>query len=133
AERGYEDSQIHQIELAVGRSIGLISIAGPTGSGKSTTLKTMMEFDPKRMLKKRYSVEDPVEYKIFGVSRISNQRGDHEEEGGSNEDFIGVLRDVLRADPNDVMVGEIRDRVTTQMMADFVLTGHKIYTTVHTA
>jgi len=132
AELGYEASQIKQLELSVARSIGLIAITGPTGSGKSTTLKTMMEFDPKRLLKKRYSVEDPVEYKIFGVSQISIQRSDHEGEN-SNDDFIGVLRDILRGDPNDVMVGETRDRTTAAMVADFVLTGHKIYTTVHTA
>lgn len=133
AERGYEASQVKQLELAVGRSIGLIAITGPTGSGKSTTLKTMMEFDPKRLLKKRYSVEDPVEYKIFGVSQISRQRSDHDEDDGSDTDAIGVLRDILRGDPNDVMVGETRDKTTAQMLADFVLTGHKIYTTLHTA
>ncbi|AXQ50972.1 hypothetical protein DZC31_30100 (plasmid) [Stenotrophomonas rhizophila] len=131
AELGYEVSQIKQLELSVARSIGLIAITGPTGSGKSTTLKTMMEFDPKRLLKKRYSVEDPVEYKIFGVSQISIQRSDHEDEN-SNGDFIGVLRDILRGDPNDVMVGETRDKTTATMVADFVLTGHKIYTTIHT-
>jgi type II secretory ATPase GspE/PulE/Tfp pilus assembly ATPase PilB-like protein len=129
---GYEPSQVSQLELSIGRAIGLIAITGPTGSGKSTTLKTMMEFDPKRLLKKRYSVEDPVEYKIYGVSQISVQRSDHEEDSNS-EDFIGVLRDILRGDPNDIMVGETRDRATAQMVADFVLTGHKIYTTVHTA
>lgn len=131
AELGYETSQIKQLELSVGRSIGLIAITGPTGSGKSTTLKTMMEFDPKRLSKKRYSVEDPVEYKIFGVSQISIQRNDHQDEEASDSETIGVLRDILRGDPDDVMVGEIRDRVMTQMMADFVLTGHKIYTSIH--
>ncbi|MHC8347753.1 GspE/PulE family protein [Pseudomonas sp. RT6P73] len=133
AELGYEESQIKQLELSVGRSIGLIAITGPTGSGKSTTLKTMMEFDPKRLSKKRYSVEDPVEYKIFGVSQISIQRNDHQDDDAGDNEAIGVLRDILRGDPDDVMVGEIRDRVMTQMMADFVLTGHKIYTTIHTS
>jgi len=132
-ELGYEQSQVKQLELSVGRSIGLIAITGPTGSGKSTSLKAMMEFDPNRLLRKRYSVEDPVEYKIYGVSQISIQRNDHEKEDSNNEDFIGTLRDILRADPNDVMVGEMRDRTTARMVADFVLTGHKIYTTVHTA
>lgn len=132
SELGYEDSHIKQLELSVARSIGLIAITGPTGSGKSTTLKTMMEFDPKRLLKKRYSIEDPVEYKIFAVSQISIQRSDHEQEN-SNTDVIGVLRDILRADPNDVMVGETRDSTIAALVADFVLTGHKIYTTLHTA
>lgn len=130
---GYEESQIKQLELSVGRSIGLIAITGPTGSGKSTTLKTMMEFDPKRFSKKRYSVEDPVEYKIYAVSQISQQRNDHQDDETSDSEMIGVLRDILRGDPDDIMVGEIRDRVMTQMMADFVLTGHKIYTTIHTS
>lgn len=131
-ELGYAPSQIKQLELAVARAIGLIAITGPTGSGKSTTLKTMMEFDPKRLLKKRYSVEDPVEYKIFGVSQISIQRDNHDLENGGQDNFNGALRDLLRADPDDIMVGEVRDNQTAQMTADFVLTGHKIYTTLHT-
>lgn len=130
-ELGYEGSQVEQLQLSVNRSIGLIAILGPTGSGKSTSLKTMMEFDPKRHLKKRYSVEDPVEYKIHGVSQISIQRDDHENED-DNKQFAGVLRDILRGDPNDVMVGETRDSVTARMVSDFVMTGHKIYTTIHT-
>lgn len=132
ADLGYEESQIRMLELSVTKSIGLIAITGPTGSGKSTTLKTMMEFDPKRQLKKRYAVEDPVEYKIFGVSQISIQRSDHEQEDDGKA-WGGVLRDVLRADPNDIMVGETRDKATAKIVADFVLTGHKIYTTLHTA
>lgn len=132
SDLGYEESQIKQIELAVSRSIGLVAITGPTGSGKSTTLKTMMEFDPNRKFKKRYSIEDPVEYKIYGVSQIPIQRNDHEVDG-TNASFTGVLRDILRADPNDVMVGETRDKSTASMLADAVLTGHKMYTTLHTA
>lgn len=131
SDLGYADSQISQMELCVTKSIGLIAITGPTGSGKSTTLKTMMEFDPKRQFKKRYSVEDPVEYKIYGVSQISVQRSDHEMEDDGKA-WSGVLRDILRGDPNDIMVGETRDKVTAKMVADFVLTGHKIYTTLHT-
>lgn len=131
AELGYEDSQIRQLELSVTKSIGLIAITGPTGSGKSTTLKTMMEFDPKRHFKKRYSAEDPVEYKIFGVSQISIQRSDHENEDDSKA-WAGVLRDILRGDPNAIMVGETRDKATAKIVADFVLTGHQIYTTLHT-
>lgn len=131
-ELGYAPSQIKQLELAVARSIGLIAVTGPTGSGKSTTLKAMMEFDPNRLFKKRYSVEDPVEYKIFGVSQISIQRDNHEQDGGGQDNFTGALRDLLRGDPDDIMSGETRDSETAQMTADFVLTGHKIYTTLHT-
>jgi len=131
-ELGYAESQVNQLELSVSRSIGLIIITGPTGSGKTTTLKTMMEFDPKRKFKKRYSVEDPVELKIFGVTQISVQHNDHEGEGKS-KDYQGTLLDILRGDPDDIMVGETRDSVVAEIVADFVLTGHKIYTTSHTA
>lgn len=133
AELGYEVSQIKLLELSVARSIGFIAFTGPTGSGKSTSLKASMEFDPNRRFRKRYSVEDPVEYKIFMVSQISIQRNDHEEEDDSNKALIGVLRDILRGDPDEVMVGETRDRATAAIVADFVLTGHKLYTTLHTS
>lgn len=133
-ELGYEASQVELLEMSVTRSIGLIIITGPTGSGKSTTLKTMMEFDPKRRLKKRYSVEDPVEYKIYGVSQVSVQREEH---AGGNEDetkdFKGTLLDILRSDPDEIIVGETRDKAVADIVADAVLTGHKMYTTSHTA
>ncbi len=132
-ELGYAFSQVQQLELSAARSIGLIAITGPTGSGKSTTVKAAMEFDPNRRFRKRYSVEDPVEYKIFMVSQISIQRSDHEEEDDSNAALLGTLRDILRADPDEVLVGETRDRATASIVGDFVLTGHKLYTTLHTS
>lgn len=131
-ELGYEASQVELLEMSVIRSIGLIIITGPTGSGKSTTLKTMMEFDPKRRLKKRYSVEDPVEYKIYGVSQVSVQREEHANED-DYKDFKGTLLDILRSDPNEIIVGETRDKAVADIVADAVLTGHKMYTTAHTA
>lgn len=121
-ELGYSESQIRLIELSVRQSIGLVGILGPTGSGKSTTLKTMMEFDENRRFKKRYSLEDPPEYKIFGVSQIPVQDGD----------FATALKRLLRSDPDDVMVGETRDPETASVLADAILTGHKLYTTLHT-
>lgn len=133
ADLGYEVSQIKLLTLCVSRSIGLIAFLGPTGSGKSTALKVSMEADPNRMQRKRYSVEDPVEYKIFGVSQISVQRDDHEEEVDSIKALNGTLRDILRGDPDEVMVGETRDASTASIVADFVMTGHKLYTTLHTS
>lgn len=129
---GYEKSQVSLIEQSVCRSIGLVIITGPTGSGKSTTLKTMMDFDPYKDSKNRVTVEDPVEFNQLDTSQISVQRTDHESNDEDHE-FHGILRDILRLDPDDIMVGETRDRVVAQMVADFVLTGHKIYTSAHTA
>ncbi|WP_411566808.1 GspE/PulE family protein (plasmid) [Pseudomonas orientalis] len=130
---GYEVSQAKLLAQCVSRSIGLIAILGPTGSGKSTTLKICMEADPNRMQRKRYSVEDPVEYKIYAVSQISIQRDDHEDKLDSIKALNGTLLDVLRGDPDDVMVGETRDASTASIVADFVMTGHKLYTTLHTS
>jgi type II secretory ATPase GspE/PulE/Tfp pilus assembly ATPase PilB-like protein len=133
ADLGYEASQDKQLAQAIARSYGFIAYTGPTGSGKSTALKASMESDPNRRFRKRYSVEDPVEYKIFGVSQISVQRDDHEEEEDSTKALIGTLRDILRGDPDDVMVGETRDRATASILADFVVAGNKLYTTLHTS
>lgn len=133
AELGYEASQIRLLEMTSARTIGFIAVTGPTGSGKSTTLKAYMEFDPNRRFRKRYSVEDPVEYKIFMVSQISIQKDDHEDEINTSAALMGTLRDILRGDPDEIMVGETRDRATTEVVADFVLTGHKVYTTLHTS
>ncbi|MCK9759908.1 Flp pilus assembly complex ATPase component TadA [Pseudomonas syringae pv. syringae] len=130
---GYEHSQDENLEHAISRSTGLILISGPTGSGKSTTLKAIMEFDPHRHFRKRYSVEDPVEYKIFGVSQISIQRSDHDNDEDNSQALNGTLRDILRGDPDEVMVGETRDKSTASAVADFVLTGHKAYTSLHTS
>ncbi|NWB63510.1 GspE/PulE family protein [Pseudomonas sp. F1002] len=130
---GYEVSQSKQLGQSVARSYGFIAFTGPTGSGKSTALKASMESDPNRKVRKRYSVEDPVEYKIFGVSQISVQRDDHEGEEDSSKALIGTLRDILRGDPDDVMVGETRDRATASILADFVVAGNKLYTTLHTS
>lgn len=133
ADLGYEVSQVKLLTKCVSRTIGLIGFLGPTGSGKSTALKVSMEADPNRMERKRYSVEDPVEYKIFGVSQISVQRDDHEEAVDSIQALNGTLRDILRGDPDEVMVGETRDASTASIVADFVMTGHKLYTTLHTS
>lgn len=133
ADLGYEESQDKQLAQAIARSYGFIAYTGPTGSGKSTALKASMESDPNRRFRKRYSVEDPVEYKIFGVSQISVQRDDHEDEEDSTKALIGTLRDILRGDPDDVMVGETRDRATASILADFVVAGNKLYTTLHTS
>jgi general secretion pathway protein E len=132
-EQGYEVSQIQLLTQCVSRTIGLIAFLGPTGSGKSTSLKVSMEADPNRAQRMRYSVEDPVEYKIFGVSQISVQRDDHEEEVDSIKALNGTLRDILRGDPDEIMVGEARDASTVAIVADFVMTGHKVYTTLHTS
>ncbi|MDB5195437.1 MAG: ral secretion pathway protein [Parcubacteria group bacterium] len=103
---------------------GIVLICGPTGSGKSTTLFAMLsELD--RETQNVVSLEDPVEYEIAGVA----QSQVHPEIG---YDFANGLRSILRQDPDVIMVGEIRDKETAQLAIQAALTGHLVFSTIHT-
>lgn len=122
SQLGYSPSQIREIELVSRKSVGAILLAGITGSGKSTTLKTLMTMSPQRHKKKSYSVEHPAEYKMYGVSQISVQ--DH-------DSFHTAIRHLLRLDPDIIMPGEIRDAETAEFAHAMALTGHQIMSTIH--
>jgi type IV pilus assembly protein PilB len=103
---------------------GIVLISGPTGSGKSTTLFAMLsELD--RETQNVVSLEDPVEYEIEGVaqSQVRPEIG---------YDFANGLRSILRQDPDVIMVGEIRDKETAQLAIQAALTGHLVFSTIHT-
>lgn len=103
---------------------GIVLITGPTGSGKTTTLYSMLSF-ANNAEKKLITVEDPVEYDIEGIVQVP-----------INEDigvtYPKVLRTVLRQDPDMILVGEIRDEETAQVAVEASLTGHIVLATVHT-
>jgi type IV pilus assembly protein PilB len=106
------------------RPYGLILITGPTGSGKTTTLYSMLaELDHE--VKNIVSLEDPVEYQMVGVnqSQVSPEIG---------YTFASGLRSILRQDPDVVMVGEIRDKETAELAIQAALTGHLVLSTLHT-
>lgn len=112
------------IKAAVKRPYGLVLISGPTGSGKSTTLYSMLnEVDKEGS--NVVSLEDPVEYQIPGVaqSQVLPEIG---------YTFANGLRSILRQDPNIIMVGEIRDKETAQLAIQAALTGHLVLSTIHT-
>ena len=112
------------IKEAISRPYGLILITGPTGSGKSTTLYSMLnEVDRESM--NVLSLEDPIEYNMDGVS----QSQVHPEIGYT---FASGLRTTLRQDPDIIMVGEIRDKETAQLAVQAALTGHLVFSTLHT-
>ncbi|NDB59041.1 type II/IV secretion system protein [bacterium] len=112
------------IKDAISRPYGLILITGPTGSGKSTTLYSMLnEVDRESM--NVLSLEDPIEYNMDGVS----QSQVHPEIGYT---FASGLRTTLRQDPDIIMVGEIRDKETAQLAVQAALTGHLVFSTLHT-
>lgn len=131
-ELGYEPSQVRDLDLASRKTVGVIIIAGVTGSGKSTTLKTLMTRSPRRHLVKSYSIEDPVEYQMSMVSQISVQRSSSDDESDPNP-FLGSMRVLMRLDPDVIMAGEVRDNPSCQMLQTMVQSGHQVMTTVHTS
>lgn len=118
------DRNLSLLRAAIQRPYGMVLISGPTGSGKSTTLYSMLnEVDRDR--KNVLSLEDPVEYNIQGVSQ-SQVRPE------IGYTFANGLRTTLRQDPDVIMVGEIRDKETAQLAVQAALTGHLVLSTIHT-
>lgn len=123
-ETGMASYHVEMVRKALTRPYGLILITGPTGSGKTTTLYSMLrEID--REKKNVVSLEDPVEYMVDGM----NQSQVRPEIGYS---FANGLRSILRQDPDVIMVGEIRDKETAQLAIQAALTGHLVFSTLHT-
>ena len=109
---------------AFGQSYGAVLVTGPTGSGKSTTLYAALG-ELNAVEKNIITIEDPVEYRLDGVNQINVNRK-------AGLDFATGLRSILRADPDIVMVGEIRDSETARIAVEAALTGHMMLTTLHT-
>ncbi|HWH07402.1 MAG TPA: GspE/PulE family protein [Candidatus Paceibacterota bacterium] len=121
---GLSARDLATIREIIKQPYGIILISGPTGSGKSTTLFSMLsELD--RETANVVSVEDPVEYEIPGVaqSQVFPEIG---------YTFASGLRSILRQDPDIIMVGEIRDKETAQLAIQAALTGHLVFSTIHT-
>ncbi|HVC06463.1 MAG TPA: ATPase, T2SS/T4P/T4SS family [Solirubrobacterales bacterium] len=113
-----------RFEEAFQRAYGAVLVTGPTGSGKSTTLYAAIRALNK-IETKIITIEDPVEYRLDGVNQINVNRK-------AGLDFAAGLRSVLRADPDVVMVGEIRDGETARIAIEASLTGHMMLSTLHT-
>jgi type IV pilus assembly protein PilB len=121
---GFTEADLHTVRAMLERPYGIILISGPTGSGKSTTLFAMLSALD-REAANVVSVEDPVEYEVEGVA----QSQVHPEIGYT---FASGLRSILRQDPDIIMVGEIRDKETAQLAIQAALTGHLVFSTIHT-
>ena len=121
---GLSKTQLTEIREMMKVPYGIILIAGPTGSGKSTTLFAMLsELD--RETENVVSLEDPIEYEIPGVAQ-SQVRPE------IDYTFANGLRSILRQDPDIIMVGEIRDKETAALAVQAALTGHLVFSTIHT-
>jgi type II secretion system protein E len=114
----------HTFKQLIDRPHGIVLVTGPTGSGKSTTLYSALN-EIKDETTKIITVEDPVEYQQTGISQIQT----HSKIGLS---FGAALRSILRHDPDVILVGEIRDIETAEMAIQASLTGHMVFSTLHT-
>ncbi len=121
---GFLAADKERFERAIRQPYGAVLVTGPTGSGKSTTLYTavgMLNSPEKNII----TIEDPVEYQVDGITQVQvNPR--------AGLTFAGGLRAMMRADPDIIMVGEIRDRETAQIAVESALTGHLVLSTLHT-
>jgi general secretion pathway protein E len=123
-ELGFWEKDREVFDKMINRSHGVIFVTGPTGSGKSTTLYACLNrIDSK--VKNIMTVEDPIEYQLGGISQmqVSSKKG---------MTFVNSLRHILRQDPDVIMVGEVRDRETAAMAIQSSLTGHLVFSTLHT-
>ncbi|KAF1037777.1 MAG: Toxin coregulated pilus biosynthesis protein T [Herbaspirillum frisingense] len=127
-ELGYLPSQVEQLDLAMQSAWGGVFVAGVTGSGKTTTLNSMLSLMAAGGERKIISIEDPVEYIVPGVTHLSVQRTNAI---GVENPFLNAMRAFLRLDPDIGMFGEIRDLLSGEIAQAAIETGHKIFTTVH--
>ena len=121
---GYQGEALKNVEESLHLPHGLILVTGPTGSGKTTTMYSMLQSVDKQA-KKIITLEDPIEYDLPGVTQSQVNLDE-------NYNFVIGLRAILRQDPDIIMVGEIRDLEAAETAAQASLTGHLVITTLHT-
>jgi len=121
---GFNKLMVKRFEKVLQASHGIILVTGPTGSGKTTTLHSFLQFvaTPEQNI---ITVEDPVEYKAANINQIQVN-----DKVGLT--FASALRSILRQDPDTIMIGEIRDEETAQIAVRAALTGHLVFSTLHT-
>jgi general secretion pathway protein E len=121
---GFDNHTLEEFDNLIKKTYGIVLVTGPTGSGKSTTLYSVLS-----KLKSEdvniLTVEDPIEYQIPGIGQMQVKPG-------INLTFASGLRSILRQDPDIVMVGEVRDLETAEIAVQAALTGHRVFSTLHT-
>jgi general secretion pathway protein E len=124
AELGMPEGVFARFERLARKPHGMLLVTGPTGSGKTTTLYAALALRD-RAAEKVVSVEDPVEYQVPGVTQVPVHRT-------AGVTFAAALRSILRQDPDVVMVGETRDPETAEIAVQAAMTGHLVFSTLHT-
>ncbi|KDR93981.1 type IV pilus assembly protein PilB [Peptoclostridium litorale DSM 5388] len=121
---GMSIAELERIKKSIGGSSGMILVSGPTGSGKTTTIYSILKhMNPEN--KNILTIEDPVEYIVENASQIQVNKS-------KGLDFATGLRSIIRSDPDIIMVGEIRDAETAQIAARAAMTGHLVLSSIHT-
>ena len=121
---GFEPELLEEFKMMLSQPHGIVIVTGPTGSGKSTTLYSALNYlrDPRKNIT---TVEDPVEYRLGGINQIQVKPE-------IDLDFSKCLRAILRQDPDIILIGEIRDKETVEIAIKASLTGHLVLSTFHT-
>ncbi|MDP4011113.1 MAG: ATPase, T2SS/T4P/T4SS family [Candidatus Roizmanbacteria bacterium] len=121
---GLDGAQLKRFEDGIARTYGIVLVTGPTGSGKTTTLYSVLnKLNTKTV--NIVTLEDPVEYQVDGINQVQINTK-------AGLTFAAGLKSFLRQDPNIILVGEIRDKETTQLAIQAALTGHLVFSTLHT-
>lgn len=124
SELGLRGTALKNLEMGIRRPHGIILVTGPTGSGKTTTLYSVLALLNNAKVNIS-TLEDPVEYQIAGINQVQVNP-----QAGLT--FANGLRSFLRQDPNIILVGEIRDKETSELAVQAALTGHLVFSTLHT-
>ncbi|MCI5632893.1 ATPase, T2SS/T4P/T4SS family, partial [Helicobacter sp.] len=119
---GFGEMELAQIKNLSNLPFGLVLITGPTGSGKSTTMYGILNILKHRNLK-IITLEDPVEYRLEHINQVAMSK---------DVEFINILRNVLRQDPDVISLGEVRDKESLQLAIQAAFTGHLVFATLHT-
>lgn len=130
-EMGLETSQLEILESLGKVTGGATFLTGETGSAKTTLLRAMSYLVPNRDRIKQFAVNEPSEVPAPWLSDISIQRRPNETEVDANRKIVEVIRTLMRMDPDDLTIGEVRDSVLAGLVAELALTGHPVRTTLH--
>lgn len=124
ADLGFNERDFRVVDKIIRRPNGIFLVTGPTGSGKSTSLYSFLH-EVNTMDVRILTAEDPIEYQMDGIVQVQMNKD-------IGLDFARTLRAFLRQDPDKIMVGEIRDRETAEIAINAALTGHMVFSTLHT-
>jgi twitching motility protein PilT len=125
---GFEVDQLDDFKKAIEAPFGMVLVTGPTGSGKTTTLASMIDHINRNLRRHIVTVEDPIEILHSDIKCIINQR----EIGLDTENYATALKYVLRQDPDIILIGEMRDQETVRTALTAAQTGHFVLSTLHT-